>query len=120
MTWLGHSYLDLSFFFDFLNARVLVTAPIFLRGTTFSGGGPRRSSEDLPVTIEFLGFLDECIQCGRLWRKRQEFLLQDCGQVTSKSPHLGGFVNSCASGLGAPFLEPGSEILCSHLVGMHL
>ena len=72
---LGRGYFNFSFFFEFLDLWVLVSSPTSLGRAMSSRGSSGGSSEDLPIFIKFLGFLDQGVQGGWLWGKCQEFLL---------------------------------------------
>jgi len=72
---LGRGDFNFGIFFDFLDSWVLVASPVSSGRATSSRGGPRGTSEDLPILIEFSGFLDQSVQSGGLQGKHQEFLL---------------------------------------------
>jgi len=55
---LGCGYFNFGVFFDFLDSWVLVSSPISSGRATSSRGGSRGLSEDLPILIKFLSFLD--------------------------------------------------------------
>jgi len=76
---LGHSDFNFGVFLNFLDSWVLVSFPISSGRAVSSRRSSRGSSKDLPILVEFSGFLDQSVQCGGLWGKHQEFLLQDCG-----------------------------------------
>src|SRR6266705_6172880 len=67
----SRGYLDFGVIFDFLDARVSVTAPISPRGTLSSSGV--RIAIDLPIAVKLSYFLYQVIQGSGLWGKRQEF-----------------------------------------------